>query len=60
MTELWFESNLAPTRTRNWAGEHRGYVSLAKGEDYHELNLPGKQIRGFQGWLKWRGFPTRG
>lgn len=49
MTELWFESILAPTRTRNWAGERLGYVSLAGGEGYHHINPPGKQIQGFRG-----------
>jgi hypothetical protein len=28
MTELWFESILAPTRTQDWAGERLGYVPL--------------------------------
>jgi hypothetical protein len=56
MTELWFESILAPTRTRNWDGERRGRVSLAEAEGYHYIKPSGKQIQGFQGWHKMEGF----
>ncbi|MGD1019719.1 MAG: hypothetical protein ABSA12_10430 [Verrucomicrobiia bacterium] len=51
MTELWFESILATTRTRNRAGEHLGYVALTEGEEYHYIKPTGKQIQGFKAWL---------
>jgi len=55
MTELWFESILAPTQTRNWAGEHRACVSLANYDNYPQVNPPVQQIKGFHGWLKMDG-----
>lgn len=60
ITELWFESILAPTRTRNRASEHRGFASLANREAYHHINPPGKQIQGFHGWLNREGFRKPG
>lgn len=51
MTELWFECILAPTRTRNWAGERLGCVSLTGGEYFHKLTAKSTAMR--------EGFPRQ-
>ena len=41
---VWFESILAPTRTRNWAGKRLGYVPLAIVNNITKSILPSSKF----------------